>query len=364
MFEFKPDYDQTKARIDAFWRREVLDRPVAMFTIPKPVGEQVLLPVSRHPDLASRWMDIPYQVERTIAGMRNTEFLGDSLPIAFPNIGPEIFSSFYGCKLHFGEDTSWSDPILEDWSHADRIAVDWNSPYLRWLHEMTDAFLEAGKGRFITGMADWHPGGDAIAAFRDPQQLAMDMIENLEAVKKLLARLERDYFQIYDIFYEKLKAAGQPITSWTPLVSDGRYYIPSNDFSIMVSKAMYDDVFLPGIRRECQFLDHSIYHLDGPGALRHLDSLLAIPELDALQWVFGAGNEGFSRWVWVYKKAQAAGKGIQVICTFDEIDAIMNALSPCGMFLSISEVPSREAGWAMLKKLEDWTGQWRKSKGV
>jgi len=96
---------------------------------------------------------------------------------------------------------------------------------------------------------------------------------------------------------EKLKAAGQPITSWTPLVSDGRYYIPSNDFSIMVSKAMYDDVFLPGIRRECQFLDHSIYHLDGPGALRHLDSLLAIPELDALQWVFGAGNEGFSRWV-------------------------------------------------------------------
>jgi hypothetical protein len=363
MYEFKPDYEKTKARMDAFWQREVIDRPVTVFTVPKLPEQQVPIPASHHPDLASRWMDIQYQVERTLANMRNTEFLGDSLPIAFPNIGPEILSSFYGCPLHFGEDTSWSDPILEDWSQADNIILDWNHPNLKWLHEMTDAFLEAGKDKYITGMADWHPGGDAIAAFRDPQRLAVDMIENLDAVKKLLTRIEPDYFQVYDVFYHKLKAAGQPITSWTPLVSDGRYYIPSNDFSIMISKAMYDEVFLPGIRRECQFLDHSIYHLDGPGALRHLDSILSIPELDALQWVFGAGNEGFERWVWVYQKVQAAGKGIQVICTFNEIDAIMQALSPRGMFLFIADVPNREAGLAMLKKLEDWTTEWRKSGG-
>ncbi len=362
MFEFKPDYKKTKARMDAFWQREVLDRPVTVFTVPKPLEERVPVPASRHANLATRWTDIQYQVELTLANMANTEYLGDSLPIAFPNLGPEIFSSFYGCPLHFGEDTSWSDPILEEWGQAERITLDWNSWPMKWLHEMTDAFLEAGKEKFITGMTDWHPGGDAIAAFRDPQRLAMDMIENLGAVNKLLARLESDYFQVYDVFYEKLKAAGQPITSWTPLVADGRYYIPSNDFSIMISKAMYDDVFLPGLRRECQFLDRTIYHLDGPGALRHLDSILAIPELDALQWVFGAGNEGFERWAWVYQKAQAAGKGIQVNCTFDEIDAILQALSPCGMFLSVSDVPNREAGLAMLNRLEDWTEEWRKSK--
>ena len=359
MFEFKPDYEKTKARIDAFWEREVLDRPVTMFTVPKPPEKQAPTSKPHHTDLASRWMDIQYQVELTLANMLNTEYLGDSLPIAFPNLGPEVFSAFYGCPLHFGEDTSWSDPILEDWSQADQLVLDWESPYLTWLHEMTDAFLEAGRGKFITGMTDWHPGGDAVAAFRDPQRLAIDMIENPESVKQLLARLETDYFRVYDVFYEKLRAAGQPITSWTPLVAEGRYYIPSNDFSIMVSKAMFDEIFLPGIQRECQFLDRSIYHLDGPGALRHLDSILAIPELDALQWVFGAGNEGFERWVWVYQKAQKAGKGIQVICTFDEIDSIMQSLSPQGLFLSVSEVPSREAGLTMLKRLEEWTASSR-----
>ena len=41
----------------------------------------------------------------------NREFLGDSLPIAWPNLGPEIFSVFYGCPVEFGDyGTSWTAP--------------------------------------------------------------------------------------------------------------------------------------------------------------------------------------------------------------------------------------------------------------
>jgi hypothetical protein len=219
---------------------------------------------------------------------------------------------------------------------------------------MTDALLEAGEGKFITGMTDWHPGGDAIAAFRDPASLALDMVLNLDEVRALLARLESDYFRIYDVFYHKLRAAGQPITTWTPLVCDCRYYVPSNDFSIMISTEMFEDVFLPGIIRECQFLDRSIYHLDGPGALRHLDTLLAIDELDAVQWVFGAGNEGFHRWVDVYRRVQSADKGIQVMCALDEVPSVMDTLNPHGLYLQVSDVPSRDAAIALLVDLSAW----------
>ena len=52
----------------------------------------------------------------------------------------------------------------------------------------------------------------------------------------------------------------------------------------MVSKETFDDLFLPGIRQECRHAEASLYHLDGPNALTHLDSLLEIPELDAIQW--------------------------------------------------------------------------------
>jgi hypothetical protein len=180
------------------------------------------------------------------------------------------------------------------------------------------------------------------------------MILHLDRVKEVLTTLEDDYFQVYDVFYEKLRAAGQPISTWTSLVHDGKYYVPSNDFSIMISSEMFNEVFLPGIQRECQFLDRSIYHLDGPGALRHLDSLLDIAELGAIQWVPGAGNEGFHKWIDVYKRVQAAGKGIQVLCKLDELDLVMETLDPHGVFLSVGGVPSREAAETMLDRLAEW----------
>lgn len=105
----------------------------------------------------------------------------------------------------------------------------------------------------------------------------------------------KDSVLAYDLFFEKLKNADMPITSWLPLVSSGRYGIPCNDFSGMISNEMFNELFLDGIRNECSFLDHSIYHLDGPSALRHIDSLLSITELDAIPLVPGAGNHGLER---------------------------------------------------------------------
>lgn len=355
MLAFKPDYERSKERIDAFWERELVDRPVVQFGLLKPPEERVPVPASGHQSPAERWLDAEYQAELKLAQLSNREFLGDSMPVAWPNLGPEVFSSFYGCPIHFGDyGTSWTEPVLGDWGEADSLQLDWQSPYLHKLCEMTDALLEAGRGRFITGMTDWHPGGDAIAALREPQELAVDLMAHPREVKALLGRIERDYYEVYDAFYDKLRQAGQPISTWTTLVCDSKYYVPSNDFSIMISTEMYNEFFLPGIRRECQFLDRSIYHLDGPGALRHLDAILGIPELDALQWVPGAGNEGYARWIEVYRRVQAAGKGIQVVCRLDEVKLVSETLDPHGVFLSVSGVSSYEAAQYLLRELERW----------
>ena len=355
MLEFKPDAERTLQRMEAFWERGILDRPLVQYTLPKPPEIQVPLPEAHHASPAERWLDVEFQTELRVAQLSNRVFPADQLPAAFPNLGPEIFSALYGCPMHFGDyGTSWTDPVLDDWADSGKVTLDLDSPYLRALHAMTDALLEAGRGKFITGMTDWHPGGDAVAAFRDPQNLAVDMITHTADVKALLVRLEADYFRLYDVFYHKLRAAGQPITTWLPLASSGRYYVPSNDFSCMISGAMFRDVFLQGLANECRFLDHSIYHLDGPGALRHLDDLLAIRELDALQWVCGAGNEGFGRWVSVYQRAQAAGKAVWVSCGIEEVPEVMRALDPHGVCLAVHGVPSPEAGEHLLHEAERW----------
>jgi len=353
MFEFKPDYAESKRRLDAWWRREVLDRAPVHITIRR---EKPFLPPPewRHASPRERWLDVEYQAERALASCANTLYLGDAMPVAWPNLGPEVFTAWYGAGLEFTDTTSWSVPILHDWAEADRLRLDMDNFYFRKMVELTDAFIEKGRGRFITGLTDFHPGGDHLAALRDPQNLAVDVIEHPEEIKRLLKRAEADYFRAYDVFYRKLRSAGLPISTWIPVVADGRFYVPSNDFSCMISKEQFDDLFLPGLAAECRFLDHSIYHLDGPGALRHLDSILSIEELDALQWVCGAGNEGFARWAWVYQRAKEAGKGVVVSVHVGELDDVFRALRPEGCWLSVSGVTNPAEAEHVLRRVARW----------
>ena len=81
----------------------------------------------------------------------------------------------------------------------------------------------------------------------------------------------------------------------------------------MISTKSFANLFLPGIIRECRHMDRCMYHLDGPQALRHLDLLLDIPEIHAIQWVPGAGRDYWGDWIDIYRKIQMRGKALQIL---------------------------------------------------
>jgi len=346
-------WEERLARQDAFWRCEIIDRPVVVMTAAKPRPEHPWPQPKSYASPRERWMDTEWVVATALASARNTDYFGDALPTAWPNLGPELFSAFFGMEMEYTAETSWGVPNLSDWAQADDLVLDKDSFYWNKLLEMTDALLEAGRGTYYVGITDMHPGGDAIAAFRDPMQLNLDLLDALDDVKRLLDRVNRAYFEVFDFYYDKLAAAGQAITSWPGIASTKKWYVPSNDFSCMVSPEMFDDVFLPGITEECRHMEASIYHLDGPGALRHLDSLLGIPELNAIQWVYGAGNGRASDWFHVYQQCQEAGKGIQLTVGLDELDAVIANLRPEGVWLAV-EVNGPAQADEVIEKVGRW----------
>jgi hypothetical protein len=348
------DWEQRLARVDAFWDRAILDRPVVLARVPK-LEPQRPGPRSSHATLRERWLDADYVARCALAEVDRHEYLGDALPMAWPNLGPELFSAFFGAELDYSEHSAWAVPNLIDWKDVSRIRFTKDNAYWNKLVEMTRALLEAGKNRFYTGMTDLHPGGDAIAAFRDPQRMNIDMIEEPEQVRALLRVVTDGYFEVYDHYADWLLREKQPITNWTGIISTRRHAVPSNDFSCMISKAMFDDMFLPGIVEECRHMEANIYHLDGPNALRHLDSLLSIRELNAIQWVYGAGNGPASRWMHVYKKCQAAGKGLQIGIALDEVDTFIRELRPEGLFISLDGTYTRDGALAAIEKIAKWT---------
>ena len=223
------------------------------------------------------------------------------------------------------------------------------------MEELYDAFLEIGKNRFYVGWPDLHPGADCLVGLRGPQNMAMDLFDEPEAVKAALKVVTREFFQTFDHYHAKLKAAGQPGTGWPEIVSTKKWHVPANDFSYMIGPDQFDEFFLEGLREECRHFEATLHHLDGPGCLNHLDSLLGIEELNAVQWVWGAGNGEVTDWLDVFKRVQAAGKGLQLLYVHPHhLETIMDHLRPGGVWMNLVGVRSEEEGEALLKKIESW----------
>lgn len=354
-FRLKPDYEQSKERYDAFWERAIIDRPPVSIVLP--ADHMKAIPGKEYLNQAERWLDTDFRAELAAAQMENLIFYADALPVAWPDMGPGIFSAWSGCRYEFGEATAWTEPCIKDWEEDNENACfNPRHPLLLATIEYTEKLIELGKGNFITGLTDFHPGGDHLAALRGSDTLAMDLLECPDIVKEKLLGAQKEYFEVYDFFCNMLSGNGLPITAWIPLVHNGKYYIPSNDFSCMIGNKMFQEFFLPGIIEECRHYERSIYHLDGPGALRHLDSILGIKELDAVQWVPGAGNEGYGKWISVYQRIQSAGKSIQLESVKpNELPLIFETLKPEGVwFSSFVGIQDKKTADEVLKRISAW----------
>lgn len=350
--EYKPDAEQALARMEAWWEGEILDRPTIQVTAPRPDPKP--LPVKHHATLREHWLDTEYVVECAAIQIANTYWGGEILPFFWPNLGPDVQAACMGAELEFGEDTSWSKPILTDLDHLPALEIDPDNIYTRTLLAMTQLSLEMGKGRFLTGHTDLHPDADLLAALRGPEQLCIDLALEPGKVRNLVQRVRSSFFTLYNLQRDLMLSAGQTVTtSWLPLFSEGSYYIPSNDFSCMISNRDFREFFLPQIIEQTEWLDRSIYHLDGPDALRHLDCLLEIPSLEAIQYVWGAGKGKATDWIPTFERIQEAGKNLWIPIESDELETMMETLRPQGVMLSIQASCVEEVE-TLIERVSHW----------
>lgn len=114
---------------------------------------------------------------------------------------------------------------------------------------------------------------------------------------------------------------------------------------------MFSEFISPELKQSCKRLSHSIFHLDGVGELAHLDNLLAINELDAIQWVPGEGKAPCDEWPWVYQKIKGSGKLMQVVSyDFNRLNKIIHFLDgPEGIHHPTIYIPIEKAEYAL-----DW----------
>lgn len=352
----KPNLSEVSERFHKWWNFEPMDRPV--LEIPLNPQRQVFAPKSNHASLRDRWLDVEYQVDNAMANIRARDYLAETLPVYMPDIGPDLTSTLWGESIDFGEDTSWALHRVKDedgWGRILEIEPDFENPYLQALDKMTALALEKAGDDILVGLYDWHGSLDTMVSLRGPEELCMDLMDDVELMVEVANRISDVFNQALRRNYEMLKAVGQGSTTWAKFYHEGFAYIPSCDFWCLISPEMAKNHIVQTIVTETLALDNSIFHLDGPDALRHIDWLLDFKELSAVQWVYGAGQGTSLDWIDTYKKILDAGKSIQVYAyTPDEALELVSKLGTRGVWITLYQaLDTREEGEAYLRKMEN-----------
>ncbi|MBC7960553.1 MAG: hypothetical protein H7X94_11840, partial [Vallitaleaceae bacterium] len=84
------------------------------------------------------------------------------------------------------------------------------------------------------------------------------------------------------------------------------------------------------------------------------DSILSVPEINAIQWVQGVGTDlPIMQWIPFIKKIQASGKSLVVDLHPSELEAFIGEMSPEGLMLCMNSSDEEEQQ-KILKRVEKW----------
>ncbi len=352
---YKDDWEETKERYRAWWAGEYFGRCALAVHAPRDDRPDEEPPVAPE-DPEDKWTNLEYWAAQREWSYRRTFYGGEAFPVwscGYP--GNKRLAAFLGCPVTLGERTGWVDPILDgdDWD-VSGLRIDPENERWKFTVKALESAAEVSRGKAIPSIGAFGGSGDTLAALRGSDRLLLDCADRPDRVREADQYLMDLWIECYQTFYAIIHEAAEGSTFWMALWSPGKCYAPQNDFSYMISPGMFEDLFLPTVAKQTEFLDHSIYHVDGVEAFAHVDALCRLPHLDTLQILPGAGKPSPLHYMEVLKKVQHAGKNLHISIPANEVGLALQQLSAKGLFIAThceTVAKARE----LLENAEKWS---------
>ena len=303
--EFRPDVEAVRQQWDDFWHGRNT-RPLFYAVRPKPGKKPLKLPRVYE----STFGNVDDIIDRVLAATATYEYLADTIPSFQIAFAPDHFSALLGCDIEanpYSGDTMWVHPFVKDWDDTE-LRFQREGYWWQRTLEFIGRFKERCDGKLFIYGPQLQGNLDALASVRGTEQLLTDVVMAPEKVHRALQQVDRALAEVRTALAEALEIDARGTINRFGMYCPGRMDIPQSDISCMVSNDMFREFILPSLKREIAGVAHSIYHLDGPDALHHLDDLCAIPDLDMIQWQPGAAH-WHKDWTHVYQRIDQAGKG-------------------------------------------------------
>jgi hypothetical protein len=352
--EFCEDFPAIANRYEAWWRQEIIDRPIFAAITPRDPSRTI----TRHLDLLDRpeeWFRAKFE------DLKSLRHVGDALPGIRVDFGPVLLGALTGAEVEFVSDTTWTRPFInDDWSNAPDWTMREDSPWWKLLLDLTDMVARDARGRYLVMTPDLGGSGDVLMSLRGAVGICMDLLDSPDRVRRAVDAIyplwRRGFVELYRIATSR----GAGVIHWIGLWSNEPYMIPACDLNYLIGPSQFNRTLLPDIARQSATVGRAVFHLDGPGATRHIDALLDVPEIKAIQYVPGAGTPSALPWVGMFRRIQARGRSLVVHSPVEEVMEIADALRPEGLCF----MPFETEGSAHWKNLDAiFAGFCRKYRG-
>jgi len=358
--KWKPDWPQARENHVRWWNREGL---VLWLTAPRETPIEPIAKPTRPDDLVQRWVDPVYRCNADEYRLARTAHLADAFPFLSTQIGPGSLGTFIGSEPEFAETTVWYRPCIDNPDTYGSVRFDpagnkWFDAHLA----LIDEALRRADGRYFVGVPDLIENLDTLAALRDTEKLMVDLIERPGWVLERLDEINEAFFASFDILYDRVREADDGgnvfiFSIWGP----GKTVKVQCDLACMLSPEMFRRFVVPALTAQCEWLDYSMFHLDGEDATQHLDALLEINALDAVEWtprmLYTGDDEeasGSPKWYDLYRRIKAGGKSVQAIVVRPhQVVPLLDAVGPEGMYLTVG-APDLPTAEKLLKDVEQF----------
>ncbi len=354
MNTWKTNLEETKRRYIDWWNHKgiILNMWEHFQDGVKPHADIPMPPAPR--DLNQKWFDPEWRADYLDWYVAHSSLMADMLPVANTQLGPGSLAAILGGVFEGGEDTIWIHP---DPHYTDDIVFNPEHPNYLLHKALLRACKKKAQGHYYVGMPDLMEGLDVLAAIKGTDKVLTDTVMQPEVLERQMQQINDIYFQVFDELYDIIREGDEMafcyFSSWAP----GKMSKLQSDISTMISTDDYRRFVQPFIREQCQKIDYTLYHLDGVGAMHHLDALLEIDELNAIQWTPGVGEPqgGSPKWYDLYRKILDHGKSIMACwVTLDELRPLLDHIGGDGVHIEMDFHNEREVEQAM-KIVADFT---------
>jgi hypothetical protein len=371
---YKEDWSKAKQRLLAFWNNEIVDRCCVAVFAPRRGSKLPPFPelqwgpwlggLEKYSDddeesIKKWWTDPEENYKRMTLWFENTYFGGEAVPATYVNWGAMAMAAFYGSKPVFKKETVWYPPVIDDWK-----TWTWNfdtetEEYWNRTLDITKYLLERSDGRYFVGTPEFGTAGDLLSLMRGMDKLSVDLLDYPSEVKNAIEIMGDTWVRLHEEIFQMTFEANDSgdVLSWLSLWAPGRHDQLACDFSSVISPAMFKEFFIPEIKKEGDWCEYGTYHLDGPEAMNnHLDTLLELDQIDNIEWTPGVGSPPTlsPQYIPSYRKIQKSGKRLYLLAQPQEIEELLNELSPEGLFIC-TMADSEDKARDLLKKVEKWS---------